>query len=95
MARRTSSILTGLVIVAALAAAAWVTSPAFVAPPAAASRASTGGPVVVAAAGVLPLLVAQPAFAEQPTYPGLPYVIVFLGIFSAVFIIPNVLFPGK
>jgi len=49
----------------------------------------------LAVAGLAPALIAQPAFADNPSPPGWPYLIVFFGLFTAIFVVPNVLFKGK
>mmetsp|Transcript_20291 Transcript_20291/g.53239 ORF Transcript_20291/g.53239 Transcript_20291/m.53239 type:complete len:99 (+) Transcript_20291:89-385(+) len=87
-----------LLALASVLAAAWVCAPAFV--PAARGAASEAlpsapGAAATAAAGLaVPLLSSQPAFAADSP-PGWPYVIVFIGVFFAVFVLPNIVFKGK
>mmetsp|Transcript_69870 Transcript_69870/g.169069 ORF Transcript_69870/g.169069 Transcript_69870/m.169069 type:complete len:99 (+) Transcript_69870:95-391(+) len=88
--RRSSRTLCGLVLLAALAAA-WLVAPCFV-QPAQATRLQPPASPVQAGLGLTAaswLAASQPAFAEGAQYPGLPYVVVFLGVFSLLFIIPN------
>uniref|UniRef100_A0A7S2NC01 Photosystem II reaction center protein T n=1 Tax=Zooxanthella nutricula TaxID=1333877 RepID=A0A7S2NC01_9DINO len=47
------------------------------------------------AGAAAPLLLAEPAFAENLSPPGWPYLLVFLTVFAAVFVIPNTIFKGQ
>merc|ERR1719401_840446 len=50
----------------------------------------------VALAGVAaPVVLADPAFAENLSPPGWPYLLVFVGLLTVVILIPNVIFRGK
>mmetsp|Transcript_89498 Transcript_89498/g.278522 ORF Transcript_89498/g.278522 Transcript_89498/m.278522 type:complete len:99 (-) Transcript_89498:111-407(-) len=93
--RRGSRALCGLVLLGALAAA-WLAAPCFVQPPVQAPqpRAPSSSPAASAlgVAAASWLAASQPAFADGPQYPGLPYVVVFVGAFSLLFIIPNTIF---
>jgi len=53
-----------------------------------------GGAAAAAAGLALPALTSQPALAADSP-PGWPYVVVFLGVFAAVFVLPNVVFKGR
>mmetsp|Transcript_65522 Transcript_65522/g.147751 ORF Transcript_65522/g.147751 Transcript_65522/m.147751 type:complete len:96 (+) Transcript_65522:80-367(+) len=64
MAGRSPHALRALVLVAALAVATWVVGPVFVPPPSTRVPQSPVSAAVVAG-GVVPLLQAQPAFAED------------------------------
>mmetsp|Transcript_16592 Transcript_16592/g.33576 ORF Transcript_16592/g.33576 Transcript_16592/m.33576 type:complete len:98 (+) Transcript_16592:94-387(+) len=89
--RRSSRALCGIVLVAALAAACLATS-CFVQPPAQAPRGQAPGsqaPVALGLTAASWLAASQPAFAEAPQYPGWPYLLIFVLLFSALFIIPN------
>lgn len=92
MATRSSS--SGVVIL--LAAAALLSfGPAFLPSPVTTPRTATMPDAAVMLAGAAaPLLVMEPAHAESPSPPGLPFVIVFFGLFFALFVIPNAIAPG-
>mmetsp|Transcript_48131 Transcript_48131/g.148882 ORF Transcript_48131/g.148882 Transcript_48131/m.148882 type:complete len:103 (+) Transcript_48131:71-379(+) len=98
MARRSSStLLAAALCLAALWALAGLSAPAFASPPkgaaaetAEAAPARFGQAAQASALGAaLAVAGAEPAFAEGAQYPGLPYVLVFVTVFSALFIIPN------
>lgn len=96
-------LLSGLLLVAALVLASQFIGQAFVTPGTCmeASKISStgeGGRVGAVASGlVVSALLAgvPPALADQPTYPGWPFAIVFFGLVAVIFIIPSLLFPGK
>mmetsp|Transcript_17675 Transcript_17675/g.39908 ORF Transcript_17675/g.39908 Transcript_17675/m.39908 type:complete len:99 (+) Transcript_17675:71-367(+) len=91
--RRSSSALAGLVV---LGLVALLAVPCFVQPSEGArsqvrsSQAPAGQvPTVVGLTAASWLAASQPAFAEAPQYPGWPYVLIFVTVFAALFIIPN------
>eukprot|EP00437_Effrenium_voratum_P018253 CAMPEP_0181448084 /NCGR_PEP_ID=MMETSP1110-20121109/26957_1 /TAXON_ID=174948 /ORGANISM="Symbiodinium sp., Strain CCMP421" /LENGTH=85 /DNA_ID=CAMNT_0023572221 /DNA_START=72 /DNA_END=329 /DNA_ORIENTATION=- len=58
-------------------------------------RAPVEGPAAAAAAGVVPLLIAQPALAEDYMMPpSWPFVLVFVVAASALLVVGNFIFPG-
>jgi len=89
MARSNSAVLS----LALLLAAAWQFMPAFV--PSSVPR--TVPQMSAAVAGVLaPVLASQPAMAaSDENLPGWPFAIVFVVVFFAVFVVGNIIFPGK
>mmetsp|Transcript_31625 Transcript_31625/g.100824 ORF Transcript_31625/g.100824 Transcript_31625/m.100824 type:complete len:102 (+) Transcript_31625:85-390(+) len=97
MARRSSSLLLAAALcLAAFWALASVSAPAFASLPKGAAAEAEAAPARVGQAAqasalgvVLAVASAEPAFAEGAQYPGLPYVLVFGAVFSALFIIPN------
>mmetsp|Transcript_11836 Transcript_11836/g.35411 ORF Transcript_11836/g.35411 Transcript_11836/m.35411 type:complete len:104 (+) Transcript_11836:73-384(+) len=103
MARRSSSVLVAAVCLAALWALAGLSAPAFASlPKGAAAEAAEAAPArfghaaqASALGAALAVAGAEPAFAEGAQYPGLPYVLVFVTVFSALFIIPNSIWKGK
>mmetsp|Transcript_2611 Transcript_2611/g.6096 ORF Transcript_2611/g.6096 Transcript_2611/m.6096 type:complete len:96 (-) Transcript_2611:152-439(-) len=91
---RSPRVLSVAILIAATIAAAWLLCPAFV-PPAAPRTTEAGVPIAAAAGLAAPLLLAQPALADQPSPSGLPFVVVFFVLFAGLFIIPNAIFKGK
>mmetsp|Transcript_122951 Transcript_122951/g.333905 ORF Transcript_122951/g.333905 Transcript_122951/m.333905 type:complete len:97 (+) Transcript_122951:113-403(+) len=82
---------------AALLGAAWLGCVAAFVPAArgvAKVAAAPPGAAAAAAGLALPALTSQPALAADSP-PGWPYVVVFLGVFAAVFVLPNVVFKGR
>eukprot|EP00438_Fugacium_kawagutii_P022055 Skav220166 [mRNA] locus=scaffold564:290122:290587:- [translate_table: standard] len=80
-----------------LLVAALFVVPAFV--PSPAPRSVPNAAATSAAAGLLPLLVVQPAMAEDgQDYmmpPSWPFVLVFVVLASALLVVGNFIFPGK
>mmetsp|Transcript_215 Transcript_215/g.376 ORF Transcript_215/g.376 Transcript_215/m.376 type:complete len:88 (-) Transcript_215:132-395(-) len=77
-----------------LLVAALFVVPAFVPSPAPRSVPNTAA--TSAAAGLLPLLVVQPAMAEDYMMPpSWPFLLVFAVLASALLVVGNFIFPGK
>ncbi|CAK9109108.1 unnamed protein product [Durusdinium trenchii] len=68
--------------------------PAFV--PSAAPRSAPNAAAASAAAGMLPLLVVQPALAEDYMMPpSWPFLLIFVVLASALLVVGNFIFPGE
>eukprot|EP00438_Fugacium_kawagutii_P022053 Skav220164 [mRNA] locus=scaffold564:285455:285920:- [translate_table: standard] len=77
-----------------LLVAALFVVPAFV--PSPAPRSAPNAAATSAAAGLLPLLVVQPAMAEDGQVEAFwPFVLVFVVLASALLVVGNFIFPGK